>query len=308
MHYDIIGDIHGHTKQLTRLLLKMGYINSDRGFYHPENRKVIFVGDYIDRGPAIPETVEIVRTMVDHNNAIALMGNHELNAILFNMKDENGKFLRPHTQKNIDQHAKTQYQFENNSASYDEMISWFKTLPLYFEDKYLRAIHAFWKTAMVDDLTENHLNSDLSLNNSFWADAGNKETNLFHLTDNLLKGKEVPLPDGFSFKDKGGNKRTDTRIKWWDSPIGKTFREWGIAGMGIELPDESIPDKYHNFEKYSENQKPVFMGHYWLTGKPILQKKNVCCLDFSVAKNGYLTGYQFNGERILIRENLVWVR
>jgi hypothetical protein len=182
----------------------MGYINSDRGFYHPENRKVIFVGDYIDRGPAIPETVEIVRTMVDHNNAIALMGNHELNAILFNMKDENGKFLRPHTQKNIDQHAKTQYQFENNSASYDEMISWFKTLPLYFEDKYLRAIHAFWKTAMVDDLTENHLNSDLSLNNSFWADAGNKETNLFHLTDNLLKGKEVPLPDGFSFKDKGG--------------------------------------------------------------------------------------------------------
>jgi len=48
--YDIIGDIHGHADELKVLLNKLGYTES-KGIYSCPGRKVIFVGDYIDRGP-----------------------------------------------------------------------------------------------------------------------------------------------------------------------------------------------------------------------------------------------------------------
>lgn len=72
---DFIGNIHGHADKLEELLEKLGYSKS-RGIYSHAQRKVLFVGDYIDRGPKIRETLEIVRLMVESENAIALMGNH----------------------------------------------------------------------------------------------------------------------------------------------------------------------------------------------------------------------------------------
>ncbi len=67
---DFIGDIHGHADKLEGLLLQLGYIKSGNTYSHP-NRKVLFVGDYIDRGPKIRETLAIVKAMVDSDNAIA---------------------------------------------------------------------------------------------------------------------------------------------------------------------------------------------------------------------------------------------
>ncbi|MDQ2721608.1 MAG: metallophosphoesterase [Bacteroidota bacterium] len=80
--YDIIGDIHGHASTLKELLHKMNYKEVNSVWQHP-GRKIIFVGDYIDRGPAIRETLNIVRTMTEKNMAIALMGNHEYNALAY---------------------------------------------------------------------------------------------------------------------------------------------------------------------------------------------------------------------------------
>ena len=70
--YDIIGDIHGHASALEALLLKMNYKEVNGVWQHP-GRRVIFVGDYIDRGPAIRETLHIVRSMTENDKAIALM-------------------------------------------------------------------------------------------------------------------------------------------------------------------------------------------------------------------------------------------
>lgn len=50
--YDIIGDTHGHASALTALLHKMNYKEVNGIWQHPR-RKVIFVGDYIDRGQRI---------------------------------------------------------------------------------------------------------------------------------------------------------------------------------------------------------------------------------------------------------------
>jgi len=62
------------------------------------------------------------------------------------------------------------------------------------------------------------------------------------------------------------------------------------------------PDLSH----YAARDKPVFFGHYWLQGVPELQTDNVCCLDYSVAKDGKLVAYRWDGEQVLKREKMVW--
>jgi hypothetical protein len=61
--YDIIGDIHGHADELVQLQEKLGY-RKDQGIYHHPGRQVIFLGDFIDRGPQIHRVLEIVRPMM----------------------------------------------------------------------------------------------------------------------------------------------------------------------------------------------------------------------------------------------------
>ena len=58
---------------------------------------------------------------------------------------------------------------------------------------------------------------------------------------------------------------------------------------------------------YTDIDKKVFFGHYWLKGEPSLYKKNICCLDYSVAKGGKLVAYRLNGETILESQNLTYV-
>ena len=48
---------------------------------------------------------------------------------------------------------------------------------------------------------------------------------------------------------------------------------------------------------YTAENKPVFFGHYWLKGNPLLYRNNICCLDYSVAKNGNLVAYRFDDEK-----------
>ena len=77
--FDIIGDVHGCFDELTQLLVALGYEEQPGGsFAHPAGRKLIFVGDLVDRGPKIPETVRLVKETVDAGNAFCLPGNHDI--------------------------------------------------------------------------------------------------------------------------------------------------------------------------------------------------------------------------------------
>ncbi|TQE90229.1 MAG: hypothetical protein FKY71_20485 [Spiribacter salinus] len=80
--YDIVGDIHGHASRLEQLLERMGYKRDVKSWRHPD-RQAIFVGDFIDRGPEQIETYRLVRAMLDRGAALAVMGNHEFNAVAF---------------------------------------------------------------------------------------------------------------------------------------------------------------------------------------------------------------------------------
>lgn len=77
--FDIIGDVHGCFDELTALLASLGYEEQAGGsFAHPAGRKLIFVGDLVDRGPKIPETVRLVKETVDAGHAFCLPGNHDI--------------------------------------------------------------------------------------------------------------------------------------------------------------------------------------------------------------------------------------
>ena len=71
--YDLIGDIHGHADALVKLLHELGYDNHTGVYRHPK-RQAVFLGDFIDRGPKIRETLEIVRPMIESGAAQAVMG------------------------------------------------------------------------------------------------------------------------------------------------------------------------------------------------------------------------------------------
>ena len=62
--WDIIGDIHGHSAKLEGLLAKLGYHESGGVYRHP-HRRVLFLGDYIDRGPEPVRSVALVRELCD---------------------------------------------------------------------------------------------------------------------------------------------------------------------------------------------------------------------------------------------------
>jgi protein phosphatase len=83
--FDIIGDVHGCCDELEALLQTMGYTFEEvpakgtygRVYRHPAGRKAIFLGDLVDRGSRILDTLQLVRNMVQAGSALAVPGNHD---------------------------------------------------------------------------------------------------------------------------------------------------------------------------------------------------------------------------------------
>lgn len=302
--FDIIGDIHGHADKLEALLLKLGYTKKN-GIYSHNDRKALFVGDYIDRGPNIREALEIVKAMVDSNNAIALMGNHEYNALCFHFQETEGGHLRKHLIKNIIQHYETLRQFQNRQKEYEDYLDWFKTLPLYFETDTFRVVHACWGYNNIHYLRQTLIND--RLNDDLIYQSVKKGTALNEAVDQTLKGKEIEMPPGLFFFDKDGTRRTNIRIKWWENPAEMTYKSISVETIE-SLPDLPIDmNEQISNEYYKSDDKIVFFGHYWRKGEPVFYRNNICCLDYSVAKGGLLVAYRFNGENKLDSNNLVYV-
>lgn len=301
---DFIGDIHGYADELEHLLKKLGYSRRGGAWKHP-HRVAFFVGDFIDRGPKNVETVHLVRSMIENGSAKAVMGNHEYNAICFNRKNKSGEFLRKHSTKNIKQHEETKNQFDDKEDEYEEMISWFETLPLFYETEDFRVVHATWDHGNVEHLKNQTKKGVLS--EDLIEQSALQGSQLYHSVDTLLKGKELTVPNGKTFMDKDGHKRNAIRIKWWVKPDNHTYESISIENIqGLpNIPVQSGESLHQSV--YGRDERPVFFGHYWLRGKPGLYRDNICCLDYSVAKGGKLVAYRFDGEERLSDKKLVYV-
>jgi len=304
--YDIIGDIHGCDQTLEQLLQKLGYTEQAGSYSHPE-RSVVFLGDFIDRGPGQREVISLVRAMIDSGSAQAVMGNHELNALAYHSQHpESGQYLRNHAKKNFKQHEAFLKAYEEDEKGLSEALEWFKTLPLWLDLGEVRFVHACWDVMSIERLKselddQNRITGDLLISGTTVG------TWQFDALETLLKGKEIGLPEGHSFRDKQNIERHNMRVRWWDSDA-VTYREayFGPESARTHIPDDEISGD-HVLE-YSHQLPPVFVGHYWLEGDPGPLAKNIACLDYSVAKpGGKLVAYRWSGESVLSADNFTWV-
>jgi|SRR5271166_1188 len=288
---DVIGDIHGYADKLRALLNRLGYKQSG-GVYGSPDRRAIFVGDLIDRGPAIGEVMEIVEGMVRAGSAQIVMGNHEFNALCFHTPDGTGGHLRPHTEKNCAQHAETLAYFEKNPGAMDRALTWFYSFPLWLDLGFARIVHAAWSPAAIRLLKTPYLTPEVLVS------AGTKGTSEYWAVETLLKGVEATLPEGMSHFDKDGRVRTQIRVRWWLKPDS----ERTVADT-VFPPDPNMPEKRFTtssqWEPYDLTEPPVFFGHYWLPKDwplaPIMP--NVICVDYSAGMGGPLVAYSFDPER-----------
>ena len=156
------------------------------------------------------------------------------------------------------------------------MIEWFKGLPLWLDLEGLRVVHACWDPFYIKKISDEY-NSTALLNDDLLRASSVPGSWQYNAVETLLKGKEIQLPEGSSFVDKDGNSRHEIRVRWWGK--GTTYRDvyMGPKSTLTQIPDEPILGD-HMIE-YGENEKPVFLGHYWMEGEPTPLTKNIACLD-----------------------------
>ncbi|MCO7174530.1 bis(5'-nucleosyl)-tetraphosphatase PrpE [Sporolactobacillus kofuensis] len=74
--YDVIGDVHGCLREFVQLTKKLGYLWQNNLPIHPDQRKLVFVGDITDRGSSSVAMIRIVTRLVDQGLALYVPGNH----------------------------------------------------------------------------------------------------------------------------------------------------------------------------------------------------------------------------------------
>lgn len=273
---------------------------------HP-TRQARFVGDFIDRGPGQIETLEIVRDMVDAGTAQAVIGNHEYNAIAYGTPDPDRPkhFLRIRGSRNRAQHQAFLDAVGLDSPVHKHWLDWFKTLPLWLEDEHMRMVHACWHEQSMEEL-RGHLGPGNTLTDELIVASARKDSPQYVAVEVLCKGLEIDLPPPVTFTDKQGIVRTRTRTKWWD-PLANTYRSAAMIPPRDAqlLPSDPLPAEVRlDYDR----KKPVFFGHYWMTGQPRILSEHSCCVDYSAARDDQpLVAYRFDGEPVLSNDKIVSV-
>src|SRR5277367_1818280 len=144
--FDIVGDVHGCIDELLELLGTLGYLVEMRdGQYAvrpPEGRKLIFVGDLVDRGPGTPEVLRLVSSLVQAGQAFCVPGNHDIKLV---------KALRGRDVKLTHGLADSMRQLEKESSEFrQEMAKFLDGLISHyvFDDGKLVVAHAGLKESM----------------------------------------------------------------------------------------------------------------------------------------------------------------
>ena len=295
-YFDIIGDIHGCADELERLLLKLGY-EQRNGVYRPadSSRQIVFVGDLIDRGPKIRETLAIVKAMVDEGIAHIVIGNHEFNAVAyFTQTGEGDKYLRSHNKRSQQQIQATLDAFADHPEEWKMYLKWFGGLPLFLDFEHFRVVHACWDQSRIHSYY--HYYQSHCINEEVVRACAEYHSIAAQAVERLTRGLSLILPEGLSIKGRDGFERKSFRVRFW-SEVSQNYDD--IVFQPDPLPEEIRYKPIDEAERgrlihYDRNEKPLFIGHYWLQGEPALVAENIACLDYSAVKKGKLVAYRFD--------------
>jgi serine/threonine protein phosphatase 1 len=152
-HTIVISDLHGMSNLLDKA---MNLIDETTSI---EVSKIVFTGDYIDRGHDSAGVVTRVRTLVEDGRAIALKGNHE--EFMYTAFDSNGEYnptLSPWWRPNGGDEAIKSYYATYDEGAIDRMANdaaWMKNLPIYHLDDFRIYVHGFAPICSSPDMFTN---------------------------------------------------------------------------------------------------------------------------------------------------------
>lgn len=127
----VIGDVHGCYNELKELIMTL----ETEGEYKKGIDKLVFLGDYIDRGSDSRLVIEFIKNLQKENdNVIALMGNHE--DMLLDYLDYDGENWL------WNGYVSTMDSYMGHDRQFREHVRWMRALPLYHEDEHCIYVHA----------------------------------------------------------------------------------------------------------------------------------------------------------------------
>lgn len=127
----VIGDIHGCYNELRALVTTL----KQKGEYDERTDKIVFLGDYIDRGKDSRKVIGFIKNLQKRNkNVIALMGNHE-DMFLGYLKGVDDSWT-------YNGHEATIESYKGHLEHFNNDIEWIGNLPLYHEDEHFIYVHA----------------------------------------------------------------------------------------------------------------------------------------------------------------------
>jgi hypothetical protein len=221
---DIVGDIHGEIEALHDLLGKLGYAADGA---HREGRRLVFLGDLIDRGPDSPAVVAEVKRLVESGRAQSVLGNHDLNILLGEKKGDNHWFFgEPWSLDGSD--TPTPAVLADDCIR-KTVVDFFRTLPLVLEREEMRVVHACWDEAMVDSIRhatdveavyrryDDQIRAEHASRPELdEVDRGLERQNR-HPVKVLTSGKERRVDTPFR---ASGKLRHEERVRWWETYAG----------------------------------------------------------------------------------------
>ena len=211
--YDIIGDIHGQYDALLNILDRLGYRAQDGRIGAPQNRQLISVGDVINKGPQPFECLDLIKGLVESDQAQMVIGNHEINAVHY----QNGAEAEGMTRQ-TKQFAATLAQIKQSPSRWPDFEAFILSLPnrLELNDGGLRVVHAHWPECSFPKVITRDL----------LADSGPEGS----LSDDLQRTVKGPEEASAPYVDRQGISRTKDRVRWWETyPADAPFhRLWTL--------------------------------------------------------------------------------
>jgi len=233
------------------------------------------------------------------------MGNHEANAVAWNLGDANGHPLRPHTPAHRKQHAAHLSDAARDPWSYHRHIAFYASLPVFLDFGDFRCIHAYWDKPVIGLLSD-QLDPDRVLTDAQWPEAYTAGHPLSAALQLSLNGPRVKLPKPLRYRGSDGTIRKTAALHWWlqaDTDVSKAVVL--SAPVKARKPLRGTPLRAH--AGYTSDI-PVFFGHYHLKTAPRVTAQNAVCTDFGAGSNRRLAAFRYSGQSRLRDTDFTSVR
>jgi hypothetical protein len=266
---DIVGDIHGEIDALRDLLGHLEYAGDGS---HPDGRRLVFLGDLTDRGPDSPAVIDLVKHLIETDRAQCVLGNHDLNILLKDVKHDNHWFFGEEwSLDGSDEPTPAVLADENIRQT---VIDFFKTLPLALERNDVRVVHACWDDSAVEiarqssdvlELYDQH-ESQISADHKVRPELDKIDQGLEHQNRNPVKvlssGKERRIKVPF---EASGKLRYEERVRWWEDYDAEPLCVFGhysnYRGETISS-SRAICADFAVAKRWRERKQPSFNGTF----------------------------------------------